>query len=97
MSIPYGHHHVVLQGELSDDSQLALCQLLHISSDSSSAEQPVHPPEIQQLLQEFVSLFEVPSGLPPRRACDHPIPLIPGAPPVAVRQYRYKPALKKRD
>lgn len=41
-----------------------------------------------------LSLFEVPSGLPPRRACDHTIPLIPGAPSVAVRQYRYKPALK---
>lgn len=47
MSIPYGRHHVVLQGELSNDSQPALCQLLHISSDSSSAEQPVHPPKIQ--------------------------------------------------
>lgn len=27
-------------------------------------------------------------------ACDHTIPLLPGAPSVAVRQYRYKPALK---
>lgn len=50
MSIPYGRQHVVLQGELSDDSQPALCQLLHISSDSSSDEQPMHPPEIQSLL-----------------------------------------------
>lgn len=50
MSIPYGRQHVVLQGELSYDSQPALCQLLHISSDSSSDEQLMHPPEIQSLL-----------------------------------------------
>ena len=52
------------------------------------------PPEIQQLLEEFGELFEVPVDLPPIRACDHAIPLLPGAAPVQVRPYRYAPALK---
>lgn len=94
LSIPYGRRQVLLQGELSDGSQQGLCQLLHISATSTPDMSTAHPPEIEHLLQEFSSLFEVPSGLPPRRSCDHHIPLIPGAPPVAVRQYRYKPALK---
>ena len=37
------------------------------------------PPEIQQLLEEFGELFEVPVDLPPIRACDHAIfPCFPG-------------------
>lgn len=32
--------------------------------------------------------------LPPKRACDHSIPLVPGAKPVHIRPYRYPPALK---
>jgi hypothetical protein len=51
-------------------------------------------PEIQSLLDQFSELFAVPQGLPPRRQCDHKIPLIPGAQPVAVRPYRYAPNLK---
>ncbi|WVZ81560.1 hypothetical protein U9M48_028917 [Paspalum notatum var. saurae] len=50
--------------------------------------------QIQQLIDEFPSLFEVPSSLPPTRSCDHSIPLITSASPVAVRPYRYAPVLK---
>lgn len=52
------------------------------------------PPEVQLLLDEFRSIFAEPTELPPRRPCDHSIPLVPGATPVAVHQYQYKPALK---
>jgi hypothetical protein len=52
------------------------------------------PPEIQQLIEEFVVLFDVLVELPPTRACDHVIHLLPGAAPVQVRPYRYAPALK---
>lgn len=52
------------------------------------------PAPIQALLKEFSHLFEEPSELPPHRACDHFIPLVPGASPVAIRQYRYAPKLK---
>uniref|UniRef100_A0A453NIM5 Reverse transcriptase domain-containing protein n=1 Tax=Aegilops tauschii subsp. strangulata TaxID=200361 RepID=A0A453NIM5_AEGTS len=53
-------------------------------------QQPV-PEPIQQLLSEFSEVFGEPQGLPPRRACDHCIPLIPGAQPVNIRPYRHKP------
>jgi hypothetical protein len=39
-------------------------------------------------------VFEPPSSLPPERSCDHVIPLVAGAKPVQIRQYRYPPALK---
>lgn len=56
--------------------------------------QPLCPPEIQKLLQQFDDVFAPPTGLPPVRACDHQIPLVPGAKPVYIRPYRYAPALK---
>ena len=52
------------------------------------------PPELAQLLEDFSAVFEPPSGLPPERACDHSIPLVEGASPVAVRTYIYPPAVK---
>lgn len=52
------------------------------------------PPEIQQLLQKFAPVFEEPTELPPSRACNHRMPLIPGAQPIFTRPYRYPPGLK---
>ncbi|XP_022680959.1 uncharacterized protein LOC111256735 [Setaria italica] len=46
------------------------------------------------LLQEFDDLFVMPSGLPPLRAFDHRIHLLPATPLVAVRPYRYPQLLK---
>jgi hypothetical protein len=46
------------------------------------------------LLQTFQHLFQPPVGLPPKRACDHVIPLVPEAQNVAIRPYRYPPKLK---
>jgi hypothetical protein len=48
----------------------------------------------QAFLQEFAVVFEPPFELPPRRDCDHVIPLVPGAKPMYVSPYRYSPALK---
>jgi hypothetical protein len=52
------------------------------------------PSDIHHLLSEFPQLTTPPTELPPRRDCDHAIPLIEGAQPVSVRPYRYPPALK---
>lgn len=46
------------------------------------------PPQVQKLLLEYADLFEEPKSLPPHRALDHTIPLLPGATPPQVRPYR---------
>jgi hypothetical protein len=48
------------------------------------------------LLAEFMDVFKTPSGLPPPRAHDHHIHLLPDTAPVAVRPYRY-PQLQKDE
>lgn len=55
---------------------------------------PSIPVPVQTLISEFAPLFEPPTSLPPSRACNHRIPLLPGAQPFAIRAYRYPPALK---
>lgn len=52
------------------------------------------PEEIQQVIDSFAQVFEPPTGLPPRRSCDHKIPLMEGAQPVNIRPYCYSPKLK---
>jgi hypothetical protein len=45
-------------------------------------------------VHQFGNIFQSPTKLPPQRALDHHIPLIPGAAPVNVKPYRYSPAQK---
>ena len=52
------------------------------------------PPETDALVKQFKHLFKPPTSLPPSQACNHTIPLIPGARPVFIRPYRYPPSLK---
>lgn len=97
IQIPYGPDNVVLYGVSPDQSHCSLVQVLHISvADSASPQhtESVIPQEVQSLLDQYTHLFQLPTELPPRRACDHSIPLLPGAQPVSVRPYRYSPALK---
>jgi hypothetical protein len=54
----------------------------------------VTPDEVHGLLSQFSDVFSEPKTLPPRRNCDHTIPLIQGAQPVNIRAYRHKPELK---
>lgn len=60
----------------------------------NSEQQQSDDSELQQLLQEFQDVFEEPKNLPPPRAYDHHIPLIPGAVPVNSKPYRYSPLHK---
>ncbi|KAK1683724.1 hypothetical protein QYE76_044572 [Lolium multiflorum] len=61
----------------------------------AAALDPTHP-LLDDLLQQHSDIFTEPQGLPPARACDHRIHLLPGTPPVAVRPYRY-PQLQKDE
>ncbi|PNY17392.1 Ty3/gypsy retrotransposon protein [Trifolium pratense] len=53
-------------------------------------------PRVEQLLQQFASLFNSPTHLPPQRPVDHKIPLLPNTNPINVRPYRY-PHFQKRE
>lgn len=68
---------VVLHGDTATDNVHALIEL-HLVQDTSTHKQHEISPGIQALLDEFATVFETPSGLPPRRQYDHHIPLIPG-------------------
>jgi hypothetical protein len=86
---------VTLQGVVPDCPEEVLVQLSILTpEDVVFSAVHVLPAEIQLLLDQFAILFEEPAGLPPSRACDHQIPLLPGARPVNIRPYRYPPALK---
>jgi hypothetical protein len=45
-------------------------------------------------LDSHTKVFEDPATLPPSRAFDHKTPLLPGAPPVNVKPYKYNPMQK---
>lgn len=54
----------------------------------------VVPPVIQEVIDQFPEVFAVPTGLPPERAFDHSIPLVPGARPFSMKPYRLASELK---
>ena len=64
-----------------------------IEGEIKATELPV-PSVVAELLAEYDHLFAEPRGLPPQRAFDHTIPLLPGAKPVNIRPYRYSPTQK---
>lgn len=94
VSIPYQGTTVLLQGLTHHAQHDIVIQLQMI--DNVDPEQSVShlPTDIQSLLNQFPNVLAVPTALPPRRACDHTIPLVEGATPVNIRAYRYPPSLK---
>jgi hypothetical protein len=94
MSIPHNGQTVVLQGVTAPSDSDVVIQLLAVDLQDSDSPPEALPPDIAELLQEFPQVFTVPTSLPPKRACDHAIPLISGATPVNIRAYRYPPSLK---
>ncbi|GJW07537.1 hypothetical protein Tco_1569960 [Tanacetum coccineum] len=47
--------------------------------------------ELQKLLKEFGDVFAEPTELPPKRSCDHRIPLKDDIAAVNIRPYKYPP------
>ena len=74
------------------DSILYVVQLQ--AKEGSTSTSPPLPTELQDLLQQFESVFAPPTALPPERSGDHKIPLLEGAQPFFLRPYRYNPAQK---
>lgn len=94
MSIPYNGSSILLCREIDVLPVGTIVQLSVVDSLVSNSPSGDLPATVQQLIEEFAQIFEVPIELPPVRACDHAIPPIHGAAPINMRPYRYAPALK---
>jgi hypothetical protein len=93
LAFPMGNELIVLHGDTVLENSQAVIEL-HLIQPLLMAVQQEQCPQLTALLDEFASVFEEPSGLPPVRQYDHRIPLIPGARPVSMRPYRVTPELK---
>jgi hypothetical protein len=79
---------------IQQGSVVAGFQLFGIDTDMTEIAKDVILVGLQQILHKFADVFATPTGLPPKRSCDHRIDLIPGARPVNIRAYRHSPELK---
>jgi transposase InsO family protein len=93
IQFPYASDWAVIRG---DGASLPVGSVIHLSvtQDSEPDSGAAAPPALAELLVEFADIFRSPTALPPRRHCDHAIPLLPGTAPVSIRPYRYPPAIK---
>lgn len=90
MSFTHMGQNICLYGVDSLPADSLLVQLLSVEqmADDKQASSD-YPPDIVVILEEFQSLFQAPTQLPPTRICDHTIPLVDGAHPVSIRSYRW--------
>ena len=77
---------------LCSESSLLQLELLSLSKSLGREQQW----ELQTLLDQFESLFDTPTGLPPKRSHDHQIPLKDESQIVKLKPYRY-PTLQKNE
>ncbi|XP_019166953.1 PREDICTED: uncharacterized protein LOC109162723 [Ipomoea nil] len=81
--------HCGVQGFLVQCEGISRKDVESRSSTCYKVEVQTEFPELTTILDEFNELFDEPQTLPPIRAYDHAIPLIPGAQPVNIKPYRY--------
>lgn len=79
---------------LKQSSITQVIQVYAILTDDCSTNDEEVPAAVVCILEQFAAVFSEPTGLPPRRDCDHKIELIPGAQPVSMRPYCHSPELK---
>lgn len=100
MVLPYKNSSITLFGSLPNLHEGFIIQVCSVQvSMQVSAKDTVTASisiPIQELIEEFAELFEVPRDLPPSRHCDHSIPLVSSASPFRVRPYRFAPISKMR-
>jgi hypothetical protein len=104
LTFTQGSTKVVLQGQVFDASsreQITVQQCYHLEQleelwctmelqkSAKRSSQQALPEGVQQLIQEFASLFDKPIGLPHARPHCHAIPLIPEVVPFRLRPYHY--------
>jgi hypothetical protein len=78
---------VELEKELKSGSEILVAHIMAVQCQQVVASEK--PEELQPVIDQFADVFAQPTSLPPKRYCDHHIPLVPGAQPVHFRPYRY--------
>ncbi|WVZ93174.1 hypothetical protein U9M48_039176 [Paspalum notatum var. saurae] len=75
---------------------LALVDMSSATADVDSQSTPTSAPPtpVLQLLDDYKDIFQEPKALPPPKAYDHHIPLLPNVVLVNCRPYRYSPLHK---
>lgn len=81
--------HISLDQLCSLEASNAVAHIVALKISPSGVTVSDIPEEIQQVLDQFQAVIEEPTKLPPHRAWDHSIPLLPGVKPVNIRPYRY--------
>jgi hypothetical protein len=76
-------HHILWHASDTEGSRSSLHAISESANDDNTGNL------MDDLLEQFVPLFEAPIGLPPQRTRCHKIRLLSGTAPVAVRPYRY--------
>ncbi|GJZ42129.1 reverse transcriptase [Tanacetum coccineum] len=74
----------LVTAELSAMS-VCVCPATFMQMEAESS----HSKEVETVLKDFESVFDVPKELPPKRTHDHRIPLVPNTPPVNIRPYKH--------
>lgn len=65
-----------------------ICMINVVSQHGNKSQSTPVPPQLQELLESYSSVFSEPKGLPPVRPQDHHIPLMEGTQPINQRCYR---------
>lgn len=84
--IPIGELKTEPTEPLPSEGRVQLC--------SVQTEESLLSDTVDSLLLGYLDVFEEPRGLPSPQEFEHAIPLQPGAQPVNIRPYRYRPAQK---
>ncbi|GJX70666.1 reverse transcriptase [Tanacetum coccineum] len=79
----------LVTAELSAMS-VCVCPATFMQMEAESS----HSKDVEAVLKDFESVFDVPKELPPKRTHDHRIPLVPNTPTVNIRPYKHHPSQK---
>ncbi|KAJ4807408.1 polyprotein [Rhynchospora pubera] len=83
---------ICITNEQNKGSDIIFAQLFITQPHTSLSfsDQIAHlPPQLQQVLSAYSTVFSDPSSLPPVRSIDHQIPLKSDTPPINIRPYRF--------
>lgn len=73
----------------STSQELWKAHLDSMSESNRTSEVRVLPAAISSILEQYSTVFDTPTSLPPSRPVDHSIPLFPESQPFKLKPYRY--------